>query len=175
MITWPPGDGDVRVAIRAPAAVLSLGAAAIHFSVIGEHLHEFPLYGILFVLVAWFQAWWAVQYVARPSTRLEVLAITVDLGVVIVWAWSRTIGLPVAPAPGGAEAVGTADVIATVFELALVAVLAEVVRLGAWERAGRPARIGGTAAFVIQSAAVLLVVVGTTVALSAVASQMSMA
>ena len=174
MIAWPPREGDARRAIAAPAAVLSLGAAAIHFAVIGEHLREFLLYGVLFVLVSWFQAWWAVQYVARPSRRLEWLALALNLGVVGVWVWSRTIGLPIAPAQGGTEVVGTADVIATVFEIALVALLAEVIRLGAWERAGRSARLSGAAALAIQVASLALVIAGTTIALSALASQMSM-
>lgn len=52
MIAWPPRALDVRRAVAPAAAVLSLGAAAIHFSVIGEHLREFPLYGVLFVVVS---------------------------------------------------------------------------------------------------------------------------
>jgi hypothetical protein len=174
MIAWPPHDSDARRAIAVPAAVLSLGAAAIHFAVIGEHLREFLLYGVLFVLTSWFQAWWAVQYVARPSRRLEWLALVLNLGVVGVWVWSRTIGLPIAPAPGGTEVVGTADVIATIFEIALVTLLAEVIRLGAWERAGRQARLGGAVTLAIQVASLALVIVGTTIALSALANPMTM-
>lgn len=173
MIAWPPRDADVAHGVGGGAAILSLGAAAVHFAVTGEHLHEFLLYGVLFVLVAWFQAWWAVQYVARPSRRLEWTAIAVNLGVVFVWAWSRTVGLPVGPAPGGPEAVGTADVITTAFEIGLVVLLAEAIRLRTWSRAGREARVPGRLALALQLAAVAAVVVGTTAAFSALAGQMS--
>lgn len=173
MITWPPRDGSVRDAFAAPAAVLSLGAAAIHFAVIGEHLRELLLFGILFVLVAWFQAWWAVQYVARPTRRLEWLALALNLGVIAVWTWSRTMGLPIGPASGTPEEVGTADVIATVFELALVALLVEVIRLGVWDRATRPARVAAAAALAVQVGTVALVILGTTIALAALATQMA--
>lgn len=170
MISWPPRDADAARGLGAAAAILSLGAAAVHFAVIGEHLHEFLLYGALFVIVAWFQVWWAVRYVVRPSRRLEWVALAVNVGVALVWAWSRTLGLPVGPAPGGPEAVGTADVITTAFEIGLAVLLAEAIRLRTLSRAGREPRIGGRLALVLEVAALAAVVVGTTAAFSALAT-----
>ncbi len=174
MIQWPPADADADDAIAGPAAMLSLGAAAVHFAVIGEHLHEFVLYGILFVLVSWFQAWWAVQYVARPTARLERVAVLVNAGVAAIWVWSRTIGLPVAPPPGGPEVVGTADVITTAFEIGLVVLLIEAIRLRSLARPDATARISGGVRLTLQVVALAAVVAGTTVALSTLASSMTM-
>ena len=37
-------------------ATLSIGAAAIHFAVIGEHFAEYVLFGVFFSVVGWFEA-----------------------------------------------------------------------------------------------------------------------
>jgi hypothetical protein len=144
-------------AIVAPAVLLSMGAAAIHFAVIGNHFSEFPLYGVLFALTAWLQAVWALAYGARPSDRLAWLAIALNVGVVVAWAWSRTIGLPVAPSAGMVEPVGAADAISTAFEVLLVGVLALHVSRRPDERtAGVPiewAAVGAVVLFIAIAAA----------------------
>ena len=58
-----------------------------------------------------------------------MLAVAANLGVVVVWVFSRTTGLPIGPDAGQPEAVGVADVTATAFEIALVA--GALVSLGA--------------------------------------------
>jgi hypothetical protein len=103
-----------------PLAVLSLGAAAIHFAVMPEHLAEWWAFGGFFAALGWFQALWSIGYLAGPSGRLARFAIAVNLATVLVWAWSRTIGLPIGPDPGVPEPLGAADVVATVLELLLV-------------------------------------------------------
>ena len=40
-----------RLGLLYPAAMLTLGAAATHFSVAPDHLEEFPAFGILFLVV----------------------------------------------------------------------------------------------------------------------------
>src|SRR5688572_7161516 len=76
------------------AAGLSLGAAAIHLSVIGVHYAEYPPHGVLFAILAWAQAAWAVVYLRRPVRSLAVAAVMGNAGVVAVWGVSRTMGLP---------------------------------------------------------------------------------
>jgi hypothetical protein len=102
-------------------AVFSIGAAAIHFAVMPEHLAEWWAFGVFFAVLAWFQALWAVGYLVRPSTTLTWLAIGINLATVVVWAFTRTIGLPFGPEPGMPEAVGASDVVATILEVALAA------------------------------------------------------
>lgn len=101
-------------------AALSVGAAAIHFAVIPEHFEEWVVFGLAFAVLGWFQVMWPLAHLDRPSRRLAWLAIAVNLGTVVVWVWSRTIGLPVGPEPGMPETIGAPDLVASAFELALV-------------------------------------------------------
>ena len=101
-------------------AALSLGAAAIHFAVIPAHFEEWWAFGVFFAVLGWFQAVWPFAYLDRPTRSLAWIAIVANLATVILWAWSRTAGLPVGPEPGMPEAIGAPDVVATALELALV-------------------------------------------------------
>jgi hypothetical protein len=105
------------------AAGLSVGAAAIHFAVIGEHYAEYPAYGVFFALLAWFQIGWAFAYVVRRDARLAGLAVVVNAGAIVVWVLSRTAGLPIGPEPWTPEAIGPLDTVATALEAAMIAVL----------------------------------------------------
>lgn len=102
-------------------AACSVGAAAIHFAVISDHLEEWWAFGLFFALLGWFQAIWPFAYLDHPSRRLAWVAIVVNLATVVLWAWTRTAGLPFGPDPGMPEAVGAADLVSTAFEIALVA------------------------------------------------------
>ena len=120
---------EIAAAAAAPRlAVLSLGAAAIHFAVIPDHLAEWWAFGLFFAALGWFQALWAVAYLIRPTAGLAGFATVVNLVTVVLWAWSRSVGLPVGPEPGVAESIGAPDVIATVLEIALVAGLVAMTR-----------------------------------------------
>jgi hypothetical protein len=105
------------------AAAWSVGAAAIHFAVIDEHLAISQVEAVLFALVALFQVGWAAWYLVRPSGGLAAVGVAGNLGVFAVWVVSRTIGLPLEGEAGRVESVGIADSIATGLELALVATL----------------------------------------------------
>ena len=119
-VTAPQAGGLLRTVPMTWWAALSVGSAAIHFAVIPDHLEEWWAFGLAFAFLGWFQAVWPIIYLDRPTRRLAWIAIVVNLATVVVWAWSRTAGLPVGPEPGMPEAVGAADLIATAFELALV-------------------------------------------------------
>lgn len=115
----------VGLAAYAPAmaAAFSAGSAAIHFTVIGDHFAEAPLEGVFFAAVAWGQLGWAMLALRRWDREVLLVGLVGNLGVALVWLWSRTLGLPFAP--GGAEAMGGLDLLATLLELA-VAVLAAI-------------------------------------------------
>jgi hypothetical protein len=104
------------------AVAWSAGAAAVHFAVIGEHFLVAAWEGVAFAVVAWFQLGWAGVVLVRPSGRLALAAVVVNLGVIAVWVWTRVLGQSVAGAQP--EPVGTGDAIATAFEIALVLTLA---------------------------------------------------
>ena len=100
-----------------PAAMLTLGAAAIHFSVAPDHLEEFPPFGILFLVVGLLQLALAGLVVMLPRRRVFATAMAVAVVCLLVWAVSRTVGLPVGPHPGRPEALGLADALTSAFEV----------------------------------------------------------
>lgn len=105
------------------AAALSLASAGIHFAVIGEHLDEDFLFGVLFFALGWFQLVWAQVYLIWQRRSAAWLAIVVNLGVVLVWVMSRTVGLPIGPNPWVPEQLGFADILASSFELGIIGLL----------------------------------------------------
>lgn len=112
--------GHVAELIRNGMAVLSAGAAGIHFAVIQSHFEEYWLFGVFFAVVAWLQAAWAILVVARPSRTVLVAGALVNVAVVAIWVASRTVGIPLGPDSGAAEAATLPDITATAFEIVLV-------------------------------------------------------
>ncbi len=81
-------------------AVLSFGAAAIHFAVSPDHFAEWAPYGVAFACLAWFQILWAAIYLVGRTRPWVSAAVIVNAGTIVVWVWSRTIGLPIGPKSG---------------------------------------------------------------------------
>ena len=121
------GTAGRTVAVHTPlaviAAALSLAAAGIHFSVISEHLEEYVLFGVLFFALGWFQLVWAQVYLVWPRPPVAALAILVNLGAVLVWVTSRTVGMPIGPDPWVPEQVGFADLLASSFEIGIIGLM----------------------------------------------------
>jgi hypothetical protein len=106
--------------LRWQLAAVSLGAAAIHFAVIVPHFNEYTPFGVSFLLVAWFQAAWAVLVAKTDDRRVLLVGVVANAVVVLIWIWSRTAGLPIGPDAGVAEEVGTPDCISTTLEAVIV-------------------------------------------------------
>ena len=126
-------SGESRYAPGYAATLLTLGAAAIHFAAAPEHLSEYLLYGILFILLGAAQVALAVALVVAPSRRLYRGALIGTLAVIGIWLMSRTTGLPIAPIPWRPEAIAFPDFAATLLEA--IACLVFLVRL--WRRPPR--------------------------------------
>jgi hypothetical protein len=143
-------------------ASLSVGAAAIHFAVIFEHFAEYALYGAFFLIISWAQMIWAAVVLWRPSRLWLWLGLAGNGLVIVVYAASRTAGLPIGPDVGHPEPAGGLDVVSTVLELALVAGCAALL----WRPslAGRPVRRLGPFARAASLAAVPALVVAVTAA-----------
>jgi hypothetical protein len=140
--------------LRVGMALLSIGAAVIHFAVIAQHMNEWWLTGTFFVVVALFQLAWAVAVLARPSQPLFLMGAVVNALVVITWIVSRTVGVPVGPEAGEAEPIGLPDVLATSYEALLVAATtALALRAGAATRLLRP--LAGTTGTWVTAVAVV--------------------
>jgi hypothetical protein len=89
--------------VRLSWAGMSLGAAAIHFAVVGEHFDEAVILGVFFAVVGWLQAGWVIAIVTIPSHALIIGGLVGNAAVAVVWVVSRTVGLPIGPEAGEAE------------------------------------------------------------------------
>jgi hypothetical protein len=120
-----------------------LGAAVIHAAVIPEHFEEWVAAGWFFVLLTVAELAVAALLVARSRARTTVLAAgAVSIVPLVVWLWSRNLGLPFGPEAGVVEAAGVPDVLACALEVGalLLVVLLRRGRLAG--RTGSPHRRG---------------------------------
>jgi hypothetical protein len=105
-------------------ALCSAGAAGIHAFVCPEHFREFFALGLFFVVAAALQAVWALLVYLRPTDGLLVVGAAGNVVLILVWAVSRTFGVPIGPEVWRPEAISGLDVIATVLEATLVIAVA---------------------------------------------------
>jgi hypothetical protein len=117
---WPP-----RPTMALAAA--SAGAGLVHAFVCPEHFKEALSYGLFFALAASAQVAWAWLAWRGLTRRLLAWAALGNAAVLVLWAVTRTVGLPFGPAPGVAERVGGADVVAGLLELFVVVAAARAV------------------------------------------------
>jgi hypothetical protein len=114
------GEAGVAPVVRPALALLSMGAAVIHFVVVPGHWDEYWGQGLFFVIAAVAQLLWAVWVLVAPSRLLYLLGAVGNAGIVVLWVVTGTAGVPVGPGAGEREAVEFADTLATVFEVLLV-------------------------------------------------------
>ena len=108
---------DRSPALLNSAALLTLGAAAIHLAVTPEHFEMFVPHGIFFTGLTIAQIALAAAILFAPQRSLFIAAAAGTIAVIGLYLVSRTIGLPIAPEPWRPEPVGYPDVAATLMEL----------------------------------------------------------
>jgi len=169
MTTPVPADGDVRAwpATARPyllggLAAFSVGAAAIHFAVVFEHFAEYTLYGVFFLVISWAQLIWPMVLLWRPSRLWLSLGIAGNAIIIVVYALSRTVGLPFGPDLHSPESVGALDVVSCVLEFGLIVGCAALL----WRPslADRPVARRSAVATVTALLAVPVVVIAATTA-----------
>jgi hypothetical protein len=148
-------------------AGLSAGGAAIHLAAAPGHYAEIGDLASGFVAAAIFQAAWIRACLGGPSRRTAWIGLAGNLALVLAWAWTRTIGLPVGELAGIPEPVGLPDGASVAFELLLVAGLAARLS-GAGAALGRRVELR-TAASIAVVPVVGLVLVLTSLATVAIA------
>ena len=140
-VAFDRGRDSTQAAVRL-AAALTATAAVIHLWVAPEHLTHWWAAGVFFIALAAGQALFALAIRRQATPRIVLAGIVANVGVVSLWAASRTWGLPLGPtledAAGHAdtamwgsvphaaavpEPLGLLDVTATVLELATVVAL----------------------------------------------------
>jgi hypothetical protein len=147
----PAAGNGLEPVLRPALALLSAGAAVVHFAVIPGHWDDYWGQGLFFSVAAVAQLLWALWVVVAPSRLIYLAGAAGNAAIVAMWIVTRTAGVPAGPGAGEREAVEFADTLATAFEVVLVAgalVLARRV-------AARPVR-GATSAL---AASVLLALV----------------
>lgn len=100
------------------ACGLALAAGIIHVVAAVEHFRVDALHAAFFAILAVAQLAWSAARYRAPSRGLLLAGVIVSVLVAVLWAVSRTVGVP----SGGAwtvEPVGVLDVVATADELAL--------------------------------------------------------
>lgn len=108
--------GDFVTVVSAVALIVGV----IHVVVSVGHAKDYWLFGVLFALVGVLQVAWGVSiYRGASPFALQVGALG-NAGVIVVWLASRTVGLPVGPAPWDPESVDVLSALATVDEAYLV-------------------------------------------------------
>ncbi len=117
-----PVGSALRLQALAAAALL-LGAAVIHLAVAAGHLAEYPPFGVTSLALGTLQVATAIAFAAVGVRRLRVPVIAFSLGVLAVWAWARTSGLPIGSDHGILEQIGIADSVAALLEGSLIVVL----------------------------------------------------
>ncbi len=101
-------------------AALTFIGALIHIGAAVEHWEEYHLYTAVFSCLAALQTGWALLILRGASRRMLVLGCTMQLGIVALWAVSRTAGVPLAPTAWTPEKIGVADLTETMGELTTV-------------------------------------------------------
>jgi hypothetical protein len=93
------------------AALLVFASSFIHSVVIADHFQEYWLFGAFFAVVTCLQAICTVLIYGSPLSRRLLVAGAVGNGALaLVWAISRTVGVPVGPQPWRPEAAAPIDV-----------------------------------------------------------------
>jgi hypothetical protein len=113
---WRKADAVVLT-----VALLSAGAAAIHFAVAKTHFDEYTLFGVFFVGAGIAQLAWPLWLLLRPWRPLLVLGALGNGLIVALWAVDRIWGLPLGPEHWKPDPVGFGDSVTAAFELLLVA------------------------------------------------------
>jgi len=105
---------DVRVLLVATL----LGGAAVHASVVREHLPHWPAAGLFFALLAVTGFILGMALLRRVDRPRLLAALALAVGPLLVWLVSRTAGLPFGPEAGEPEQVAWTDAAACLLALA---------------------------------------------------------
>lgn len=103
------------------AATSAAAAGFVHLAVAPEHFGEWWGFGTFFVLCGEVQLGWALLVRRVPRNCVFAIGLVGSMSLVLLWAVSRTSGLPFGPDPAVPEAVGTPDVLAVAFEVVTAA------------------------------------------------------
>ncbi len=121
------GTRTVAEQLALVAALLVFGSSFIHAVAIADHFEYDWRFGAFFAVAACAQAAWTGLVYREPlNPRILVAGAVGNAALVIVWAISRTVGMPFGPQAGRAEDIAEVDAISTLDELGAVLLIAIV-------------------------------------------------
>jgi hypothetical protein len=112
------------------AALLSAGAATIHFAVAKMHFDEYRLFGVFFVCSGLAQLVWPLWLLLRRWRPLLLLGAVGNALIVTLWAIDRIWGLPLGPSVWEPDPIGFGDTAASALEVLVVGVCVALLRRG---------------------------------------------
>src|SRR5919201_1453199 len=142
------------------AALLSAGAAAIHFAVAKMHFDGYTLFGLFFVGSGIAQLVWPLWLLLRRWRPLLLLGALGNAAIVALWAVDRIWGLPLGPSPWKPDPVGFGDSATSAFEIALVSICIALLIRGGGARLRRRSLLALTLGLLVVTALSLLSVLG---------------
>ena len=139
VLTRSEHSGRSRVQqVRLLLVVALAASATIHAVVVPEHLNEWTAAGIFFILLTAGELAVASLVLTRLRQRAALLAaIAISIGPLLLWLYSRTVGMPFGPEPGIPESVGVPDCLACALEVGSLLAAVALLR-GRWWLARRP-------------------------------------
>ena len=94
----------------------TLVSGTVHGAMTAHHAHEAALLGWAMALMCLAQLTWAVWLLFDPSVRLVEVGVLGNLGIVVLWAWTRLVGIPFGIAGGLRQRIGPWDLTCTLLE-----------------------------------------------------------
>lgn len=118
----PEGRNESALYTTTETVLLLVAAVAfidgvIHIGAAVDHFGEFPLYTLVFAVLASAQIAWAAMILRHPSHLVLLSGCAFTVSIVGLWIVSRTVGVPIAPRAWVPENVGVADLIETAGEI----------------------------------------------------------
>ena len=98
----------------------TVGGGLVHGAVTAHHAHEAPLLGWAMAVMCLGQLAWSAAVLFVPSARLVEAGVLGNLAVVVLWAWTRLVGVPFGVAGGLRQRMGAADLSCTLLEVTAV-------------------------------------------------------
>lgn len=114
------------MASRHLCAAALVVTAVIHLTVVAEHVCEWPAAAVFFVVLTSVQVVLAAAVMSRTNRSLLIAGAAISLLSAVLWAASRTLGLPIGPEAFRPEAVAAPDLVATALEVFAATVFARM-------------------------------------------------
>lgn len=120
---------DLTLLLKVTIVSCLFSAGIIHFVWTSMHFYEWLEAGVFFLAVAALQTFGGFAVAGLPGRFTYLANIVVNAVTVVVWAVSRTTGMPIGPDSGHRSTIGMPDLVATLLEVLVVLALLPLLRV----------------------------------------------